>query len=72
LNFRFTEFYEVRTTVAECSEMEANQRTDMELWTVAAEVSELLKLKARWTEEDERNRALYKHLWHNVMGDCRT
>jgi hypothetical protein len=48
--------------------MEANQRTDIELRTVAAEVSELPKLKARWTEEDERNRALYKHLWHNAMG----
>ena len=45
-----------------------DQRTDMELRTVATEVSGLPKLKARWTEEDERNRALYKHLWHNAMG----
>jgi hypothetical protein len=45
-----------------------NQRTDIELRTVATEVGELPKLKARWAEEDERNRALYKHLWHNAMG----
>jgi hypothetical protein len=48
--------------------MEGNERTDLELRTVAMEVRELPELKARWVEEDERNRALYKHLWHNTMG----
>ena len=40
----------------------------MELRIIATEVSELPMLQARWAEVDERNRALYKRLWHDAMG----
>ena len=48
--------------------MEANERTDLELWTVAMEVRVLPETEARWAKEDKRNRYLYKQLWHNAMG----